>query len=98
MLDLTLRALAWVLRLCTPAPTGRHRQVVGAHAPVLAPPPPRFTERLDGAAAALVRPYVLTPEELAERRRQRGRRRALYLATVGIDVGPRPELIHGGAR
>ncbi|WP_425830112.1 hypothetical protein [Streptomyces fractus] len=50
------------------------------HAPVLpGGPPPRFTERLDGAASAIVRPYV-------------------YLATVGIDVGPRPELIHGGAR
>ncbi len=81
MLDRTLRALCWALRLCMPAPTGRHRQLVAVtHAPVLpGGPPPRFTERLDGAASAIVRPYV-------------------YLATVGIDVGPRPELIHGGAR
>ncbi|MEV5613630.1 hypothetical protein [Streptomyces sp. NPDC052225] len=95
MLDPTLRALAWVLRICTPTPPGRHR-ATGTPTP---PPPPRFTERLDGAASHLVRPYVLTPTEHEHRRRQqRDRRRALYLATLGIDVGPRPELIHGGAR
>ncbi|WP_431043599.1 hypothetical protein ACQUSR_18085 [Streptomyces sp. P1-3] len=44
----------------------------------------------------LVRPYVLTPEERQERqeqRAQRSRRRALWLAVHGIDVGPR--WIHG---
>ncbi|MFI1731250.1 hypothetical protein ACH40E_18940 [Streptomyces acidicola] len=40
-----------------------------------------------------VRPYLLTPEELHERRLRRRRRRALWLATYGIDVGPRR--IHG---
>jgi hypothetical protein len=34
----------------------------------------------------MIRPYLLTPE-------QRQRRRALWLATYGIDVGPRH--IHG---
>ncbi|WP_405478774.1 hypothetical protein [Streptomyces sp. NBC_00009] len=93
MLDLTVRFLAWVLWLCTPPPRGRHR--LGIRTSSLAPPPPRHTERLDGAASALVRPYVLTPDE---RRRQRERRRAVYLATPGIDVGPHPHLIHGGVR
>ncbi|MFI5657159.1 hypothetical protein [Streptomyces sp. NPDC051684] len=78
-----------------PAPTGRHRLAPTPAYAYVPPPPPMFTERLDGAACALVRPYVLTPEE---RRLQRERRRALCLATFGIDVGPRPELIHGGAR
>ncbi|MCX3063888.1 hypothetical protein [Streptomyces beihaiensis] len=41
----------------------------------------------------LVRPYLLTPEERRERRLQRGRRRALWLAVHGVDVGPRH--IHG---
>lgn len=99
MLDLTLRALAWVLSLCLPAPAGRHRATTTTPPKPTARPigaaPCRHTERLDGAAHPLVRPYVLTH---AERRRQRERRRALYLATIGIDVGPRPELIHGGAR
>ncbi|MET7701841.1 hypothetical protein [Streptomyces sp. NPDC005485] len=89
MLDLTVRLLARMLSICTPRPRGRHR--VGA-VPALrfTPPPPRFTELLDGTASALVRPYLLTPDE---RRHQRDRRRALYLATLGIDVGP--DHIHG---
>ncbi|WP_320778781.1 hypothetical protein [Streptomyces sp. CRN 30] len=97
MLDLTVRLLAWVLTLCMPSPRGRHRAAtvpaqnsVTAHVPKIAPPPCRFTERLDGETSRLVRPYLLTPEE---RRRQRERRRALCLATVGIDTGPRH--IHG---
>ncbi|MFF4837872.1 hypothetical protein [Streptomyces sp. NPDC001315] len=90
MLDLTLRALAWVLSICTPRPGGRHR--LGALPPLrfIPTPPPRFTELLDGDASHLVRPYVLDPAEL---RRQRERRRAARLATLGIDVGPKR--IHG---
>jgi hypothetical protein len=41
----------------------------------------------------LVRPYLLTPEERHQRKLQRQRRRALWLAVHGIDVGPRH--IHG---
>ncbi|TGA84069.1 hypothetical protein E2651_42800 [Streptomyces sp. MZ04] len=52
--------------------------------------PRPFTELLDGSTQLLVRPYVLDLEEL---RRQRARRRALYLATLGVDVGP--QNIHG---
>ncbi|MGW0984943.1 hypothetical protein ACWD46_01720 [Streptomyces sp. NPDC002486] len=86
MLDLTVCTLAWMLSLCTPRPHGRHR--LGAVPPLritpIPPPPPRFTEPLDGTACRLVRPYVLDPDE---RRRQRERRRAARLATLGIDVG-----------
>ncbi|MXM68492.1 hypothetical protein GR925_35055 [Streptomyces sp. HUCO-GS316] len=41
----------------------------------------------------LVRPYLLTPDERHERKQKRRRRRALWLAAYGIDVGPRH--IHG---
>ena len=91
MLDLIVRILAWMLTHCTPHPRGRHR--LGALPPLrLAPlaPPPRFTEFLDGNASRLVRPYVL---DRAEHRRQRERRRAASLATLGIDVGQKH--IHG---
>ncbi|NGO45763.1 hypothetical protein [Streptomyces ureilyticus] len=90
MLDLTLRLLTWMLSICLPRPRGRHR--LGALPPLryIPAPPPRFTERIDGSASPLVRPYVLDP---AEHRRQRERRRALYLATLGIDTGPHD--IHG---
>ncbi|MEV0639642.1 hypothetical protein AB0I77_32850 [Streptomyces sp. NPDC050619] len=91
MLDLTVSILAWMLSLCTPPPRGRHR--LGALPPLRitpVPPPLPFTELLDGNTSRLVRPYVLDP---AEYRRQRDRRRAAYLATLGIDVGPKH--IHG---
>jgi hypothetical protein len=86
MLDLTLRFLAWMLSVCTPTPRGRHR--LGATAPLrfTPTPSPRFTEPLDGDASHLVRPYVL---DETERRHQAGRRRAVRLATPGIDVGPK---------
>jgi hypothetical protein len=41
---------------------------------------------------ALVRPYVVAFERRREAQRQRDRRRALWLALHGIDVGPR--IIH----
>ena len=88
MLDLIVHTLAWMLSLCTPRPRGRHR--LGAVPPLriipIAPPPPRFTERLDGNASRVVRPYVLDP---AEHRHQRNRRQAARLATYGIDIGPK---------
>ncbi|WP_328550160.1 MULTISPECIES: hypothetical protein [unclassified Streptomyces] len=91
MLDLIVRTLTRMLTLCTPRPRGRHR--LGTLPPLRItplPPPPRFTELLDGNASRLVRPYVLDP---TEHRRQRERRRAACLATLGIDVGPKR--IHG---
>ncbi|MFJ9619223.1 hypothetical protein [Streptomyces noursei] len=48
---------------------------------------------LRGEDVAFLRPYVLTPQERQERRSQRGRRRALWLSTYGVDAGPR--WIHG---
>lgn len=74
MLDLTVRALAWILTLCTPRPKGRHR--LGTIPPLrfTPTPPPRFTPP--------------TPDE-TERRLQRERRRAASLATLGIDIGPK---------
>ncbi|WP_340558484.1 hypothetical protein [Streptomyces sp. GSL17-111] len=39
--------------------------------------------------AELVRPYVMTPEERRELLLGRARRRTLWLAPYGIDVGPR---------
>ncbi|MFE9649884.1 hypothetical protein ACFYO0_38395 [Streptomyces sp. NPDC006365] len=85
-----LRLLAWMLSICTPRPRGRHR--LGSVPPLrfVPAPPPRFAGLLDGSTSRPVRPYVLDP---AEHRRQRERRRALYLATLGIDVGP--TRIHG---
>ncbi|MEV2197934.1 hypothetical protein AB0I02_44205 [Streptomyces phaeochromogenes] len=79
MLDLTLRFLAWMLSICTPHPRGRHRLGVIPPLRFTPTPPPRFGGALRGRAA--------------EHRRQRERRRALYLATLGIDIGP--DRIHG---
>ncbi|MFF4699576.1 hypothetical protein [Streptomyces chattanoogensis] len=42
-----------------------------------------------GEDSYLIRPYALTPEERQERRLQRGRGRALWLAVHGVDAGPR---------
>jgi hypothetical protein len=92
MPDLIVRTLSWVLSLCTPRPRGRHR--LGSLPPLritsTPPPPRRFTERLDGNASRLVRPYVLDPTEL---RRQRQRRRAAHLATFGMNTEPKH--VHG---
>ncbi|GAB2982039.1 hypothetical protein GCM10023080_055290 [Streptomyces pseudoechinosporeus] len=90
MLDFIVRFAAWMLSICTPRPRGRHR--LGDVPPLryIPVPPPRFTGLLDGSTSRLVRPYVLDP---AEHRRQRERRCALYLATLGIDTGPTH--IHG---
>ncbi|WP_329121027.1 hypothetical protein [Streptomyces sp. NBC_01465] len=92
--------LAFLIRvldnICTfVSPRGRHRAgdwwplPDTAHlAPTsLADRSPYATDSpLDGRATAMVRPYTLSRE-------QRERRRELWLATYGIDVGPRR--IHG---
>jgi hypothetical protein len=55
------------------------------------------TYPLHGEDHSLVRPYLIAHEQRQaqreEARRQRGRRRALWLAVHGIDIGPR--VIHG---
>lgn len=96
-----------LLRLLLP-PRGRHRATprpVGvppevSHvtasgcAPVRRRPPHPRCALLRGEDSPLVRPYLLSPDEWRhERRQQRQRRRALWLATHGIDIGPRR--IHG---
>ncbi|MFG3115212.1 hypothetical protein ACGF4C_12485 [Streptomyces sp. NPDC048197] len=59
-------------------------------APTLAPHrrPVRQPVLLRGEDSALVRPYLLTPAELQQRRSQHQRRQVLWLAPRGIDVGP----------
>lgn len=72
---------------------GRRRLVVCRSVVVLVPG--RFPP-LRGEDSALVRPYVraeFEPWEHAEEQLRRQRRRALWLAVHGIDVGPR--VIHG---
>ncbi|MEU9121945.1 hypothetical protein AB0C96_19140 [Streptomyces sp. NPDC048506] len=99
---------AWIfellLRVLLPA-RGRHRSagalpaVRWEDAPTLTLPRVPVGRRqglLRGEDVALIRPYVLTSEERQERqerRLQRGRRRALWLAAYGVDAGPR--WIHG---
>ena len=48
---------------------------------------------LRGEDNALVRPYLVAHERRQEERRQRARRRALWLAVHGVDIDPR--LMHG---
>ncbi|WP_438487459.1 hypothetical protein [Streptomyces sp. S186] len=76
----------------TGAPAAARRVDVGTLA-VPRVPARRRPRLLRGEDVSLVRPYVLTPEERQQRRMQRVRRRALWLAVHGIDAGPR--WIHG---
>ncbi|MFJ7100100.1 hypothetical protein [Streptomyces albogriseolus] len=103
-----LHRIAWLLepllRLLWPA-SGRHRHQnrhrAGGAAPAPAPAAPLAPGRrpsphealLRGEDSRLVRPYLLAHERRAQARRQRARRRTLWLAVHGIDVGPRR--IHG---
>jgi len=82
----TARFLRRVLRLLFPA-EGRHR----ATAPL--PPSPRpaaackpRVPALRGEDVGLVRPYLIAHERRQEAFRQRERRRALVLATLGMDL------------
>ncbi|WP_327429239.1 hypothetical protein [Streptomyces sp. NBC_01236] len=89
-----------LLRFLLPG-SGRHR--LSATAPAGSHPTPSFhgapTVRragprpLRGEDHALIRPYLVAHERRSEAQRQRARRRALWLAVHGVDVGSR--LIHG---
>ncbi|CAM5271827.1 hypothetical protein SALBM217S_10244 [Streptomyces griseoloalbus] len=93
-----------LLRLLWPA-SGRHRHGnrhrAGAAAPAPGRPPPSHPAAalsphealLRGEDSRLVRPYLLAHERRAQARRHAARRRTLWLAVHGIDVGPRR--IHG---
>ena len=97
MIDHIARFLEPLLRLMVPG-TGRRRR--GAVAPAAdncrpaEPTPSQFgAPPLRGEEHALVRPYLVAHERREEARRQRARRRALWLAVHGVDLGPR--VIHG---
>ncbi|MEU5465216.1 hypothetical protein ACH41C_13555 [Streptomyces althioticus] len=88
-----------LLRLLWPA-SGRHRhgnrhRAEGAAPAPVAPGrrPSPHEDLLRGEDSRLVRPYLLAHERCAQARQQRARRRTLWLAVHGIDVGPRR--IHG---
>lgn len=97
MSDVIARALLWVLRVLLPA-RGRHAAGLEASrrqaepvplspwaVPWTTPTPPHIVERytpLRGEDLALVRPYVLRGREGV---RQRERRTAVVLATLGED-------------
>ncbi|MDI3386519.1 hypothetical protein QIS99_09880 [Streptomyces sp. B-S-A8] len=100
------RLLESVLRFLLPAPPGRHR--LPAEPPAAAHPVAAPVVRipvLRGEDSPLVRPYVIAHERREEQQRrrqeeqwqellrQRARRRELWLALLGVDIGPR--LIHG---
>ncbi|WP_282696226.1 hypothetical protein [Streptomyces sp. CC208A] len=86
-----VRLIAWFLLLLLP-PTGRHRRYVTPPQPIIATLP-TTPPALRGEESRLVRPYLVAHEKRDSDRLQRQRRRALWLAVHGIDVGPR--LIHG---
>jgi hypothetical protein len=94
-----------LLRLLWPA-SGRHRhqnryRAEGAAQPTPVPAAPVAPGRrpsphralLHGEDFQLVRPCFLAHERRAQARQQRARRRTLWLAVHGVDVGPRR--IHG---
>ncbi|RFC74974.1 hypothetical protein [Streptomyces sp. AcE210] len=97
MLNPVARLVEALLRLAWPA-SGRHRQHVEAAPPDPAPhTPPRrpspHTAPLRGEDSRLVRPYLLAHEQREQAKRQPARRRALWLAVHGVDIGP--HRIHG---
>ncbi|MEH0527431.1 hypothetical protein QBA75_09270 [Streptomyces stelliscabiei] len=93
MLDFTLRLLARMLHICLPDLRGRHRAE-----PPPPPPPPMPTLPLitqPHAPQPHVHPNLhLHPRPLDDRIRRRAtrglreRRRALYLASLGLDAEP----------
>ncbi len=105
VLHRTARLVEPLLRLLWPA-SGRHRhrnrhRAGGAARPTPAPPAPVTPGRrpsphealLDGEDSRLVRPYLLAHERRVRAGQRPARRRTLWLAVHGIDVGPRH--LHG---
>lgn len=100
--ELVTRLCQLLLRVLLPA-RGRHRATPTTAPPdrhrAWAPSAPARRRQLTLEPrpfewdTPLVRPYLLTPRERLERKLQRHRRRALWPAVQGIDVGHRR--IHG---
>ena len=94
------RLLEPLLRFLLPGPGSRRRIVT---APARQRPTPAYVDGhtarragsrpLCGEDNAMVRPYLVAHERREEAKRRRARRRALWLAVHGVDVGPR--IIHG---
>ena len=79
--------LRWLFETLYRPTTQRRAPVPDATRPVRPPLPrrARFAQPIDGDAVPLVRPYLVAHERRVEAYRQRERRRALVLATMGID-------------
>ncbi|WSQ58098.1 hypothetical protein OG507_14025 [Streptomyces sp. NBC_01217] len=96
MLHCIARIFEPLLRLLWPA-QGCHRPIESHPAvppvAVCLTPDRRPAPVLRGEDSPLVRPYLVAHERREEVRLRRVRRRTLWLAVHGIDVGPR--LIHG---
>lgn len=100
MSDPIVRFIARFLRMLLP-PSGRRRRhavspspsPLGNVPPVSVEPVRHRASLLRGEDSRLVRPYLMAHEDRERARLQRQRRRALWLAVHGVDVGPR--LIHG---
>ncbi|UXY27703.1 hypothetical protein [Streptomyces sp. HUAS TT20] len=101
MLHHIVRLVEPLLRPLWPA-SGRHRHSAEGGAPLTPVPaapvaphrrPSPHEIPLRGEDSRLVRPYLLAHEQREQARQQRARRRALWLAVHGVDVGPRR--IHG---
>ncbi|MGW7364150.1 hypothetical protein ACWGI8_12170 [Streptomyces sp. NPDC054841] len=96
MLHCIARIFEPLLRILWPVPEPhRSPDACRVAAPVTPPPAPRWPPEpvLRGEDSPLVRPYLIAHEQREEARRQRARRRALWLAVHSVDIGPR--LIHG---
>ncbi|MET7859493.1 hypothetical protein ABZS81_20155 [Streptomyces sp. NPDC005318] len=90
MTDLIDRLTTWLKTLSSSHAPARHPNGEPSAQPAPPPPPHRphtLDAPLDGNASALVRPYLTAHE-------QRQRRRALFLATIGLD-DEGPYRIHG---
>ncbi|MFJ5303784.1 hypothetical protein [Streptomyces sp. NPDC088350] len=89
-----------LLRFLLPGPGSRRRVVA---APARQRPTPAYADGhtarragsrpLRGEDHAMVRPYLVAHEQRAEAKRRRARRRALWVAVHGVDIGSRA--VHG---
>lgn len=94
-MDLIRSIVEALLRTLLPA-SGAHRRTMttGFRPPTAATYPDASTARVPPVPAPVrVRPYVLARERRRDVRARRARRRVLWLALHGVDLGPR--VMHG---